>query len=69
MVNDLLPRQLTVGQLKKALEAAEDNAVVSLKVPAGGIGHPDLAVYLNLKVNFSEGPVFKLEPSIDEEDS
>ncbi len=62
MVNEPTPFQLTVHQLKKALEQADENAVVTLKVPPGGIGHPKLSVFKNLKVNYSGGPVFKLEP-------
>jgi len=69
MANDPLPYQLTVGRLKKALEAVDENVVVSLQVPAGGIGHPSLAVFLNLQVSYTSGPVFKLEPLVNKENS
>ncbi len=63
MVNESMPWQLTVKELKESLEAADDHAVVCFKVPKGGIGHEELSVLLNLKVQNNTGPVFSFIPS------
>ena len=63
MRNDPMPWQLTVGELRRALEAASQDAVVALKVPKGGIGHPDLEVILNLSVHRASDPIVLLVPN------
>jgi hypothetical protein len=62
MANEPMPWQLTVAELRRALEAASQDAVVVLKVPKGGIGHPDLDVLLNLAVHRSGDPIVLLVP-------
>ena len=46
------------------LEKADPNAVVCIEIPAGGIGHPDLATFLNVKVT-DRGPVVGLQPDME----
>jgi len=62
MVNDPMPWQLTVAQLKEALANAQEGAVVGLLLRAGFAAHPDLDGYYNLRlVGGTDGPVIKLE--------
>lgn len=68
MANESMPWQLTVRELRRALEAASEDAVVALKVPKGGIGHSDLETLCNLKVDRSGGPVVLLSPLQRSED-
>ncbi len=63
MVNDPMPWQMTVAELRSILENANSGAVVSLKVPAGGIGHPELETYLNVTV-VDRGPIVVLQPNL-----
>jgi hypothetical protein len=62
MVNDPMPWQLTVGDLRKLLQNVPDGVVVGLRVPAGGIGDPELQLFCNLRASYSGGPVFRFEP-------
>jgi hypothetical protein len=62
MVNDPMPRQLTVGALRTLLENVPDGAVVGLRVPAGGIGDPQLQLFCNLSASYGGGLVFIFEP-------
>ena len=64
MVNEPMPRQLTVEQLIAVLKKANPKSVVCLEVPAGGIGHDKLKVMLNLKA-VDTGPMVKLQPNLD----
>jgi hypothetical protein len=57
-----LPWQLTVGKLRKVLENVPDDTVVALVVPAGGIGHPELQLIMNLQVTYTGGPVVGFSP-------
>jgi hypothetical protein len=61
MANEPTPRQLTVGALRRLLEAADENAVVVLKVPPGFSGDPALALLVNTEVSVS-GPVVRIVP-------
>ena len=65
MVNDPMPWQMTVAKLRSVLEQADPNAVVCLEVPAGGIGNPELTMFLNIKVK-DRGPVVGLQPDLDD---
>ena len=65
MVNDPMPWQMTVAKLRSALDKADPNAVVCLEVPAGGIGNPELAMFLNIKVK-DRGPVVGLQPDLED---
>lgn len=53
MVNDPLPFQLTVAQLREALVDAQDGAVVSLRLKAGFSAHPSVDRVYNLRVAHS----------------
>lgn len=57
MVNEPMPWQLTVGQLRRALAEVPDELVM-----APGIGHPDLAVFYNLRVEYGGGVIVRLHP-------
>ncbi len=65
MVNEPMPWQMTVAELKSVLDKADPKAVVCLEVPAGGIGHPEMAIFLNVKVT-DKGPVVGLRPDLEE---
>jgi hypothetical protein len=61
MANEPLPWQLTVGALRKQLEGVNDEVVVALVVPPGGIGHPELQIICNLRCAYPGGPVFRFD--------
>ena len=65
MVNDPRPWQMTVAKLRSVLESADPNAVVCLEVPAGGIGHSEVAMILNVTAT-DQGPVVSLKPDLEE---
>jgi len=65
MVNEPMPWQLTVAKLRSVLEKSDPNAVVTLEVPPGGIGHPELTIFLNLKVK-DRGPVVGFQPDMED---
>lgn len=72
-VNAPLPHQLTVRQLRAALESAQDEAVVGIVIPPGFQGHELLALHFNLRVRVStRSPVVTMlineseEPAIDD---
>jgi hypothetical protein len=62
MANEPMPWQLTVVALRKLLENVPDGVVVALRVPAGGIGDPELPLVLSLRTSHTGGPVFRFEP-------
>jgi len=64
MVNDPMPWQMTVAELRSVLEKADPNAVVCLEVPAGGVGNSELATMLNVKV-VDRGPVVGIQPDLE----
>ena len=45
-----MPWQMTVATRRSVIEEADPDAVVYLEVPAGGTGSPELATFLNVKV-------------------
>lgn len=52
--------QLTVAQLREALEQAQNDAVVGIEIPAGFRGAQELTILCNLQVSMPcTGPVFK----------
>lgn len=63
MVNEAMPHQLTVGQLRHILEGAQEQAVVVLQLPAGHTSHPELAVFVNVAVRVV-GPIVVLSPQV-----
>jgi hypothetical protein len=63
-MNEPLPWQLTVAQLREVLATAPDEAIVALRVPAPGLGHADLDVFCNLKVERSAGMIVLLAPEL-----
>ena len=67
MVNEPMPWQLTVAELRRVLEAADPNAVIGLEVPKGGIGNGELATIWNLVVQRSSGPIVILSPRSEAE--
>lgn len=65
MVNEAAPWQLTVSELRAALEQADDRAVVVLRVKAGDLDVLEseadgLTVGYNVDVDRSGGAVFVL---------
>jgi hypothetical protein len=61
MANESMPWQLTVAELRKALEHAQDEAVVTLEIPPGFKSPEDLTLICNVEVvGTGIGPVFKL---------
>ena len=65
MVNDPMPWQMTVAKRRSVLEEADPDAVVCLEVPAGGIGNPELATFLNAKVKDRES-IVGLQPDLED---
>ena len=61
MANEPLPWQLTVGALRKQLEGVNDDVVVALVVPPGGIVVPEAQIYCNLRSAYAGGSVFRFE--------
>jgi|GEM_PF-2968157 len=64
MANDRLTGQLTVGELKRIIATADDDSVVGLVVPVGGIGDQKFTTYFNVKVE-SNGPMVMIKPQRD----
>jgi hypothetical protein len=62
MVNDPLPGQLTVGQLRQSLEEIPDGVVVGLLVPPGD---SLLTVCYNLRVQYQSGVALLLVPNME----
>lgn len=62
MVNEPLPHQLTVGQLRQSLEGVPDATVIALELPAGYQAHPEMASFVNLGVLRVSGPIVVLSP-------
>jgi hypothetical protein len=65
MANEPMPWQLTVGQLRGILRDVPDGVVVGLQVPAPGIGHPELTIFCNLRVEYAGGMLVRLIPIAD----
>lgn len=63
-----MPFQLTVGQLNAALRDIPDAAVVGLRIPAPGIGHPELTLVCNLSVASVGQRLVSLLPSEQSQD-
>jgi len=63
MVNDPMPWQPTVRQLRQALDGVPDDAVVGVSVPAGKVGYPHTTLttlYGRLAFEYRDGPVFQI---------
>ena len=61
VANDPMPWQLTVGELRAALEDVPDQVVVGLSVPPGTLGHPELmTVHMVRPREYSGGRAFTL---------
>jgi hypothetical protein len=67
MVNEAMPWQLTVDQLRRSLAEVPDGTVVGLAVPPGGLGHPELTVLYNLTVEYAGGPIVILSPRVTDD--
>lgn len=65
-MNDAMPWQMTVAQLRELLADVPGEAVVALRVPAPGLGDPVLDVFYNLRAEYPGGPVFRLVPVVGE---
>ena len=62
MVNEPMPWQLTVGQLRQALREVPDEGVVCLVVRPPGIGDKEFTVFYNLRVEYAGGGIVKFVP-------
>jgi len=62
MVNEPMPWQMTVGQLRALIRDVPGDVVVALRVPAPGIGDQTFDVFYNLEVEYKGGPVFRFVP-------
>lgn len=62
MVNESMPWQLTVGNLREVLATVPDEAVVALRVPPSGLAAgPGTTIY-NLRVEYGGGVIVQLVP-------
>jgi len=57
-----MPWQMTVEQLRGLLSGIPGEVVVGLRVPAPGLGDPELEVVYNLSADYDGGPVFVFSP-------
>lgn len=62
-MNEARPGQMTVRDLRRLLENVPDETTVAMAVPPG-IVSDRLTTYLNVRVEYSEGPIFTILPHL-----
>ena len=66
-MNDPLPTQLTVGELRKLIENAPDSTVIALQLPPSAHGEHQLTLFCNLTAKYDSGPIVLLAPLSDDD--